>query len=559
MRSVPGLTSPQFRNVVDPALAREYREAGWWGDDTLATLVAGHAAARPHEPAYLSEHGSLSWREYDEYSTGIAAALVAAGVRPGDRVAVWLPDGATVHVVLLAAEKAGCVVVGVGARAGDRELRHLVSKTKARCLITLDVHRGRPTDELVDQLRSEELGPEIHVVVPIVERAGQPVLLNGRPLDDAERDAAVAQLTADRAIGPDDLFMINSTSGTTGMPKCVMHTQNRWMYFHQVAAEHGRLAGDDVFFGAVPAPFGFGLWTAHFTPGILGAPTVVTERFSAEETLRLIEQHRVTVMCCVSTQFIMMLNHPDVDRYDLSSLRVMFTGGEAVPFERARAFEAATGATVLQFFGSNESGLFSGTTLEDTFDDRLRSAGRIRPEMNVRLFDGERDVTDSGAGQPGGRGPATCLGYLDDAAANAELFTADGWMLMGDLVTIDERGYLAVTGRTSDIIIRGGKNISAAQVEDEVATHPAVAMVAAVAAPDATFGERVCVFVELRAGTELGLPDLLRHLSDRGASKEIHPEHLVVLDEIPRSSGGKVAKGQLRDDARQRWAAGAVR
>ncbi len=553
-RFVPKVSPQRFRQLVDPSLAADYRHAGWWGDVTLAQLVTRHADTRPDDPAYISERGVMSWRGYDEASTRVAAALAIAGIVDGQRLAIWLPDSATVHAALLGAEKAGVTVVGIGARAGDRELQHLLVKTGASALVTLATHRGRDTAELVSQLRASGLPIEHHLVLPLLEHeASGTILLNGTPLDPVllERTMRGRQL-AERAMGPDDLFMLNSTSGTTGMPKCVMHTQNRWMYFHKVAAEYGALTADDVLFGAVPAPFGFGLWTAHFTPTILGAPTVIRQHFSAEETLEAIERYRVTVMCCVSTQFIMMLNSPEIERRDLTSLRVMFTGGEAVPFERARAFEAATGAKVLQFFGSNETGLFSGTTLDDSFEDRLRTAGRIRPEMQVRLFAGDHDVTQSGTGQPGGRGPATCLGYLDDDAANDQLFTPDGWMLMGDIVTVTDSGYLTVTGRTSDIIIRGGKNISAGQVEDEVATHPAVALAAAVAAPDEIFGERVCVYVELRPGFDLDLAQLTSHLSARGTSKEIYPEHLVVLKQLPRSSGGKVAKGALRLDVDKR-------
>ena len=135
-----------------------------------------------------------------------------------------------------------------------------------------------------------------------------------------------------RRIGPDDLFLVNSTSGTTGLPKCVMHTQNRWLYFHQQAVRSGRLDADDVVFSAVPAPFGFGLWTAHFTPAMLGAPLVVAEQFDPDRTLALIEAHRVTMLAAVSTQFVMMLNAPSLQARDLSTLRVMFTGGEAVPY-----------------------------------------------------------------------------------------------------------------------------------------------------------------------------------------------------------------------------------
>jgi acyl-CoA synthetase len=225
----------------------------------------------------------------------------------------------------------------------------------------------------------------------------------------------------------------------------------------------------------------------------------------------------------------------------------MFTGGEMVPYERAKEFEARTGAYVLQFYGSNETGALSATSPADTQDQRLRTAGRVIPEMQVRLL----DVDETGRGVPAGKGPTLCLGYWDDDTANAELVTDDGWMRMGDLATIDGDGYLTVAGRTSDFIIRGGKNISAAQVEAEVDSHPSVALCAAVAVPDDVFGERVCVFAELRDGAQpLDLDALRAHLEMRGTGKELWPERLVVLESLPRSSGGKVAKGELRGRAR---------
>jgi acyl-CoA synthetase len=552
----PDLVSEErFRQVVDPRVAAEYRARGWWGDVTLADLVAQHARTRPQAPALVTAGGRLTWAEYDRLSTRLARTLVSAGLEPGERVGVLLPDSPTVHVAFVAAEKAGLTVVGIGARAGERELRHLLGRTGARALVTREEHRGRHTAELVGALRAAGLDLRHHVVVPRFESPGDdPVLVDGLPAvtagEGGEPDDAA--LLAARRLGPDDLFLVNSTSGTTGLPKCVMHTQNRWMYFHQQAVANGGLTSDDVFMGAVPAPFGFGLWTAHVTPAVLGVPVVMQERFDVAGALALIESERVTVLCCVSTQFIMMLGSPELARRDLSSLRVMFTGGEAVPYEQARAFEERTGGRVLQFFGSNETGLLSGTRLDDAPERRLRTAGRVVPEMQVRLYQDGRDVTDSGRGQPACRGPATCVGYLDDPAANAELRTPDGWMLMGDICTLDEDGYLTVVGRRSDIIIRGGKNISAASVEDEVGSHPAVRLVAAVAQPDPVFGERVCAYVELHDGVSLTLDELLGHLRGRGTSKELMPEHLVVLDELPRSSGGKVAKGELREDVQRR-------
>ena len=303
----------------------------------------------------------------------------------------------------------------------------------------------------------------------------------------------------------------------------------------------------EIVLPVIPTPFGFGIWTSHTTPIYLGATAVILPRFSARAACEAIAHHKVTVLCCVSTQLTMLMADAASREQDLSSLRVVFAGGEALPYRPAAQFEELTGATILQFYGSNETGMLSATTLDDPRERRLRTGGRVVPEMAVRLFDGDRDVTATGRGQPACRGPATSLGYLG-GTDHDKLFTADGWMRMGDICEIDADGYLTVTGRTSDFILRGGKNISATQVEDAVATHPAIAVAAAVAMPDPVFGEKVCLYAELVDSRTVGLPQLVEHLLAQGVSKELLPERLVVVDELPRSSGGKIAKGRLRED-----------
>jgi acyl-CoA synthetase len=211
----------------------------------------------------------------------------------------------------------------------------------------------------------------------------------GLPLDHhwtdwratAEADTAPHADLRGRRLSAHDLFLLNSTSGTTGLPKCVTHDQARWNHFHRLAVEAADLCADDVFGSALPTPFGFGIWTAHVTPTLLGAPTVLLPRFEAGELIREIQRHRISVLAAVSTQFIMLLDHPELAHADLSSLRVLFTGGEAVPYERAAEFEERTGARVLQFYGSNETGALSRTSLRDSRNVRLRTAGRVIPEM----------------------------------------------------------------------------------------------------------------------------------------------------------------------------------
>ncbi|HYF46229.1 MAG TPA: AMP-binding protein, partial [Acidimicrobiales bacterium] len=337
--------------LIDPVLAKQYRVEGWWGDRSLADVVSANAVARPDAEAVVSRRHRMTWRAYDEISARVATALVRAGYARGDRLAVWMPDSPIVHATYLGAERAGITVVGIGSRAGNRELRHVIEQTGARGLATWPSNDRDDPLEVVAGLRAA--GTTIdHIVVPSSDdEPDAPILIEGQTADVTPVD-----LTG-LGLGPDDLFLVNSTSGTTGLPKCVMHHQNRWMYFHQKAVENAELVEDDVFLAAVPAPYGFGIWTSHFTPALLGAKVVVVERFEPGDAIDLLEQERVTVLGCVSTQFIMMLEHPAFASADLSSLRVMFTGGEAIPYERAAAFEDQTGCTVLQFFGSNETGL----------------------------------------------------------------------------------------------------------------------------------------------------------------------------------------------------------
>jgi len=521
---------------------------------TLAERIAQLAAHRPESDAYRGGGPALSWLGYHTASDRIASFLAhALALRRGERVAVLLPDGPGVHIALAACEKAGVVAMGIGPRAGRREIEHLIGLSRASALISRPVHGDLPMAEIVDSLANQALPLKHHITTEGEFVPGEPVWINGELAPESGPTPP-----PNRTMGAHELFLLNSTSGTTGMPKCVTHDQARWQAFHGLAVEAGRLTANDVFMSVVPAPFGFGIWTSHFTPTLLGVPCVVMPRFAPNDALALIEQHRVSVLAAVSTQFIMMLEAAESDRYDLSTLRVLFTGGEAVPYERAAAFEERTGARVLQFYGSNETGAVSGTSLDDSRDKRLRTAGRPIPAMNVRLFNetGE-DVTALGQGRPGCKGPTLSQGYYGDdpsvAAANAELIRKDGWMMLGDQVSIDREGYLVVGGRLDDFIIRGGKNISGPAVEEQVAEHPSVSLAAAVAMPDPIFGERVCVYVELREGVaDLTLEDLVAELRSRNVSKETLPERLIVCDALPRGSGGKVAKQALREDLQRR-------
>ncbi|GAA3238997.1 bifunctional salicyl-AMP ligase/salicyl-S-ArCP synthetase MbtA [Dactylosporangium siamense] len=505
-----------------PDVVAAHYATGDWTADTIATMVARNDPARV---AFIAPEGTFTWGDYDALSSRLAASYAEAGFRPGDRLAVLLTGGALTHVAYLAAQKAGLVTVGIGPRAGDAEIRHLLAKTGAVGLATRSAHRGRPGAEI-----AARCGAPRHVVLD----------LSGLPAGRFEGPG----------LGADDLFFVNSTSGTTGLPKCVRQTMNNRKYFGPLAHAAGRFGPDEVFASVLPAPYGFGLWSAHVVPAMYGYPTVLAAEFDAAETLRLIERHRVTVLCAVTAQFIMLLNDPAFATTDLSSLRVMFTGGERVPVARAREFEDRTGCAVLQFYGSNEAGPLSVTTVDDPQPARLTTAGRPVPGARLRLLADGADVP-GGPGQVAAAGPGCTPGYLDDAAANAALFRPDGWLLTGDVATVDADGYLAITGRIADFIIRGGHNVSALVVEEAVGGHPDVAQAAVVAVPDPVLGERVCAYVVTRA--PLTLDALRLHLDATGVSKQNWPEYLVDLPELPIGTGGKVDKATLRADAARRF------
>lgn len=532
----------------------DYYEQGWWPRQSVGELVRQRAAGSPDQVAYHAEHGSLTWASYDRRAQEMAGQLAGLGLQPGDRVAVYLPDSPLLHIAYLACERAGLIVVGVPARAGDRELDQLISKTRAAALICLPEFRDRTATSLVGSARKRGIPLNLHVELHPPGTLTAYTWAGGTPTP-----VTAPRIPVDgRELGPGDLWLLNSTSGTTGLPKCVEQVQHKYMYLVRVAEQAAELTPSDVFMSVVPSPFGFGLWSAHIAPAMIGGPCVLRERYTATETLRDVARHRVSVLACVTTQFLMMLASPLLDEVDLSSLRVLYAGGERIPPEKAREWERRTGSVVLNFYGSNEIGPFSCTTLADG-ERRLDTVGRVVPGTEYRLYDEQgADITSSGGpGQPGGRGPGVFGGYWGDEAANAELFRPDGFLLLPDLVTVDDDGYVRIVGRKADLIIRGGKNISAAGVEAEVAAHPDVDLVAAVAVPDPVFGERVCAVVTMRApGTAMTLGALSEFLAGRGVGKEYFPEYLAVIDEMPQSSGGKIAKSELRAMLSEHFAEG---
>jgi acyl-CoA synthetase (AMP-forming)/AMP-acid ligase II len=520
---------------------------------SISEIVRHWSETIPDRTAFITPTSRISWAQYDAAADAIASALELSSEGYG-HVAVLLPDTMVFHAALCAAYRTGRVAVGIGSRSGLREISHLIERSDATVLVTARTLRGVDTTELISQLRQAH--PALDVVFAddtgavSFERAAATGGVVSLPVP-ARAFAATSPTFSTAAVS-----MLNSTSGTTGLPKLVTQTEDRWVAFSEIGAEAADVGPDEVFLGAVPAPFGFGLWTSHFLPALLGAPNVVMERFDVAVMIDLIERESVTVLNCVSTQFKMLLRSDAAADANLDSLRVMFTGGEAVPYSEALAFEERTGAAVLQFYGSNETGAVSVTTVDDDSDTRLRTCGHVIDRMQVRVFDDTATevVGTMRRGQPAVNGPLMCQGYWGDVEANNELYTGDGWMLLGDIVEIDEDGRVRVVGRKADIIIRGGKNISAVEVEEYVRAHPLVDLVAAVGVDDALFGEKVCAVVVTTDNEVLSAAELTGWMREQGVTREYIPEYVMTLAELPMAAGGKVAKGAVKELVREKLA-----
>lgn len=496
----------------------------------VSDLVRRWAQQRGDELAYVSTDFSATWAEYDTYADWVASELLSDV--PEGPVAVFIPDSPDFHAALVGSYRAGKLAVAIGARSGAAEVKSLIQRSGAKSLLMAAWDPRHDPEAFIEELAELDFEPDRLITVD----------MKYPPRENVEIERATPGFTTS------DVSLLNCTSGTTGLPKLVKQTQRRWLAFAERAIVNGQLTTSETIAAFVPAPYGFGLWTSHFLPAVLGNTALVLPRFDANAANQLLVQHGATVLAAVSTQFRMLLRAREAILRDVQTLSVMYTGGEAIPYDEALEFEEVTGAKVLQFYGSNETGAASATSVHDSDDVRLRTGGHTLPEMRLRIFNQDDKSSPRGSrrGQPAVNGPLMSPGYWNDDDANTELFTSDGWMLLGDIVELTKDGVLTVVGRIADLIIRGGKNISAVEVEDILRPHPSIEMVAVVGVPDQLLGERVCAAITLSPGSpKIGLGELTAWMRNLGVTPELLPEKLVVLDEMPIAPGGKIAKSTI--------------
>jgi salicylate---CoA ligase len=533
-------------------LAREYELAGWWRGQALGTELAAAADSRQAATALVDGETRISYASLRDRADALASRLTdALGLRRGDRIVVQLPNCWPFVVLTLGCLRAGIVPVMALPAHRQHELAYLCEHSQARALAVPGVLRGFDHQDLAERLRAGSATlRHIMVAGPDVRHTDLTALCAEPACASADWAAADRARWDARPPGGRDVAVFLLSGGTTGLPKLIARTHNDYSYNARASAELCRLGQDTVYLVSLPASHNFPL----ACPGILGTllaggRVVMLGSPDPRATFAAVEREGVTITAVVPAVAQRWLAHAaEHGNGQLRTLEVLQVGGARLADELARQVRPVLGATLQQVFGMAE-GLLNYTRLDDPDEVICGTQGRpLSPGDEVRITDADgRDRPD---GQPGAlltRGPYTPRGYYRAPEQNARAFTPDGWYASGDVVRRRPDGNLVVEGRDKDMINRGGEKISAEEVENLVYRMPGIAQVAAVAAPDAELGERICVFVVPRPGTDVTLDAIRDGMATAGVARFKWPERLEVVAELPVTKVGKLDKKALRD------------
>jgi len=537
--------------------AARYRAKGYWEDRSLADTFQEICAKHADRVAIVDRDRSVTYAQLDERAARLALNLLDVGLNPLDRVVVQLPNVVEFACLYFALQKIGCIPVMALVSHRYLEISQFVELTGAVACVTPDRHRDCDFAELIGRIREESTTLRLGMVLGDAP-AGFVSLTDVLTRSPRRSPEALRRISID----PMDPALFLVSGGTTGVPKLIPRTHNDYVYNSKMAVSVCGVRPTDVLLDVLP--IGHNLPLA--CPGLQGflmkgAKVVFDTSTRAENVFRLVARHRVTHIHLVPALLIQWINDPHVGDYDLSSLRVLQSGGQRLQPEVRRRTEALLpGVTVQENFGMSE-GLLMFVRLDDPAEVRLETEGRpICAADEVRLVDENDEVVTPGEiGELCCRGPYTIRGYFRAAEYNKRAFTTDGFYRSGDLMRQHPSGNYMVEGRKKDLINRGGEKISAEEIENLILAHPAVENVACIPLPDPILGERMCACVTLRGEAALTLDGLVTFLAAKGIAKHKLPERLELVAEFPVSTFGKVSKKALVEMIARKMAQAAPR
>jgi acyl-CoA synthetase len=547
-----------YTDRYSPQQIEDYYRAGLWSTETFHDLLALRAHENPDKVFATDGTRSLTFRELFDAGQRLAVGLHRRGMRRGDTAAVQLPNWVEFIQVLAALSRLGVIMVPIMPIYRREDVSYVLSNAGVQAVFT-PAHFGKfgYLDMYLD-LRREH--PDLTIVVARPDNIAQAVV-------DADADVlALQQLEADTdddsarqelndPPGPDDPFVIVYTSGTTSRPKGCVHTFNTYCAGSRALVGPFGYTESDVQFGPSPIAHTTGLVTSVLLPMLTGAATHVMAKWDPARGIDEIQRFGCTAAVTAPTFLHTLLSEYDPQRHDLSSLRLWTCAGAPIPaavVERAEA--TLPNIKVLSLYGRSENLVTTTCSVTDDVSRALTSDGKAVPGAEVKIVDDNGTEVERGAeGDIAYRGPAHMVEYLANPGETAALFTKDGFSKSGDLGRMTDDGYVRVTGRTKDIVIRGGMNISVREIEDHLAHHPALQAFSVVGMPDERLGEQVCCYVVTASGH--GTPtvdDLREFLIEKGMPIQKAPERVVAVDELPMTATGKVLKHELRKDIERR-------
>lgn len=523
-----------------PASRERYYRAGYWQDQSLGQLIAASVAAHPDKTAVADASGHrISYRELDDKASRLAAFLEARGVGVGDVVTMHLPNWWQTAVVTFAAFKLGAVINPLPPTYGWKDLAFIMNKSGSKTVIVPG--RFRSVDYTEHLLR---IAPEL-AVPPTIVVIGTGNAAIGSTFDEALRGPLLAQAHDAAA---DDAALLLFTSGSESKPKGVVHTHNTAMFGERTLSGTLQLDSQDVCFMASPVTH-----TSGFMHGILmtlmtGATVSLLDVFKGDTAVDQMIASRATWTMGATPFLSDVVDSLERSGKRLPDLRYFLCGGAPIPEVVVRRAQAV-GVRVLSIYGSTESPPHTVTWPEDSIEAAWQFDGRALPGVEVRAVDEDGKPLPPGRqGEQWSRGPHAFIGYLGEPELTARALDADGWYHSGDLATVGAEGSVRIVGRIKDMIIRGGQNISAREVEDILLEHPACQSVAVIGLPDERLGELGCAVVVCQPGNTLGFEEMKQFLIERGVARFKLPEHLVLRDALPATPSGKVQKFKLREE-----------
>jgi non-ribosomal peptide synthetase component E (peptide arylation enzyme) len=528
----------------------EYLRKGYWDSTVISDYWDQNAILYPDKEAIVDVNVRLTWLQAKQQIDRIALGLLELGIKRDEKIAVQLPNCAELYTFRLACEKAGIVAVTLLPNFRHTEVLSILNYTEPVGIVIPLEFRKFDYFEMIQEIRGD-LPSLKYIFVIGDDKPGRAISvkeMGERPLDEKYS----LDYFRKTRFSPFEIFQIATTTGTTGMAKCVEFASCVRQFTGKVIAKRLKMTKEDVVGAFAPVIAGGCYNEAYRAAPMVGAKIVLAKYFTPEEILRLIEQEKVTIIATVSTVLIRILDYPKFDRFDLSSLQIVKHGGAPLPYDQGLMVWEKFRRPVLPAYGGLDVGTISSSFVDLPKEVLLSAVGKPLDGIEIKIVDeNNKEVPIGEIGEVVVRGPHCQPGYYGDPETTQETWK-DGWFHTGDLGIFDSEGRLTIKGRCKDIIIRGGQNIHPFEIENILTRHPKILKAAVIGMSDTEMGERVCAYVVLKSGENFSFSEMVQFMKDQGIAAFKTPERIEIIDELPLAGGIKVDKKRLRQDIEDR-------